>query len=86
MIPSGVEEVQTVLDLLYGYRVFLNAVLEDELLEEEESPFMRHLLANLDDGFPRVLGSQSRTVRTLTALHEVFDLEGLLEHCSREHL
>jgi hypothetical protein len=44
-------------------------MFEDKLFKEQESSFMGHFLADLDKSFPRILGSQPRTVRALTVLN-----------------
>ena len=79
MTPLTVEEVQTVADLLHRDRVFLRAMLEDQLLKEQEGTLVRDLLADLDERFPSVLRCEFRAVGTLAILYKVLDLEYLLE-------
>ena len=59
--------------------VLVSIVLQDELLEVQESPLVRHLLPDLYLRFPGILGCQSRTVWTLTILDDVLDLKHLLQ-------
>jgi len=47
---------------------------------------MRDLLANLDECFPSIFGSELCAVGALTVLDKVFDLEGLLEDSICENL
>ena len=78
-----IEEVETIFDLLDRDRLLLRAVLEDELLEEEERTLVRDLLPDLHERLPGVLRRELRTVRALAILHEVLDLEHLLKDCRR---
>lgn len=84
--PLGVEKVKTIPDFLHGDGVLLRAVLQDELFQEQESPLMRDLLANLDERLPGVLRCELRTVRALTILDQILNLKHLLEYCGGEDL
>jgi hypothetical protein len=82
----AIEKVEPVARLLDGDGVLLDAVLEDELLEEEEGPLVRDLLSDLDDRFPRVLGGEAGTVRALGVLDQELDLEYLFEDGGSQNL
>ena len=47
MAARTIEEIETIANLLDRYRILLRAMLQDELLEEEEGPLMRDLLPDL---------------------------------------
>ena len=81
-----VEEIQPILHLLHRDRVLLRAVIQDQLLQVQERPFMRDLLADLHQCLPRVLRRKLRAIRTLPVLHKVLDLEHLLEYRRRQDL
>lgn len=51
---AAVEEIQAILDFFYGDGILLCVVLDDKLLEVQERPFVRDLLADLDQSFPGV--------------------------------
>ena len=55
MTPLRIKEIQAVSCFLDTNRILLRRVLEDELLEVQERPFVVHFLSDLDHGFPRVL-------------------------------
>jgi hypothetical protein len=82
----AIEKVEPVARLLDGDGVLLDAVLEDELLEEEEGPLVRDLLSDLDDRFPRVLGGEAGTVQALGVLDQELDLEYLFEDGGSQNL
>ena len=84
MAPRTVEEVEAVAHLLHRDRILLRAVLEDELLEEEERPFVWNLLSDLYQSFPGVLRGKLRAVGALAVLDEVLNLEYLFEDCRGE--
>lgn len=86
MAALAVEEVEAIPNFLDRYRVFLCAVLEDELLEEEKGALMRNLLSDLHQGPPCVLRRELSTILTLTVLYEVLNLEHLLEDRRCENL
>ena len=86
MASRAVEEVETIAHLLDGDGVLLGSVLEDKLLEEEEGPLMRDLLADLDEGLPGVLRSELGAVTTLRVLDDILHLEYLLKDCRCKHL
>ena len=77
--PRAVEEVQPILHLFHRDRVLLRAVLEDELLEEQERPLVRNLLPDLHESLPGVLRGQLRAVGALAVLNKELDLKDLLQ-------
>lgn len=79
MTPLTVEEIQPVLHLLHRDRILLCSVLQDELFEVQERPFVRNFLSDLDERLPGVLRCELRAVRALAILDEVLDLEDLFE-------
>jgi hypothetical protein len=81
-----VKEIETIPHLLHRDCILLRAVLQDQLLEEQERPFMWHFLAHLHECLPRVFRGQLRTVWTLPVLHEVLELERLLQNRVRQNL
>ena len=86
MAPTRIKEIQAILHLLHRDCVLLSAVLEDELLEEKERPFVRDLLADLNHRLPGVFRGKLRAVRTLPVLDEELDLEHLFENRRGEDL
>jgi len=64
----------------------MRMVLEDELFEEQERSFMWHLLSYLDHRLPCVLRRKLSAVRTLAVLHNILNLEHLLDDRRGEHL
>jgi hypothetical protein len=75
----AVEKVQTIPNLLDRDRVLLCVMLEDQLLEVQESTFVRHFLSHLDEGFPSVFGGEFCAVRALAVLDEVLNFECLFQ-------
>lgn len=61
-------------------------MFEDQLLKEKERPFVRDLLAHLDERFPRILRRDLGAVRTLSVLNDVLDLKYLLQYSGGENL
>lgn len=59
--------------------VTVSTVLEDKLLEVEESTLVLNLLADLDDGAPCVVCETLLTIGALLVGLDELDLEGLLE-------
>ena len=80
------KEIQTIPNFFDRDRILLSVVLEDKLLEVQECPLMRDLLAHLDKCFPSVFGSELCAIRALPVLDKVFDLEGLLKNSICENL
>lgn len=78
VIPLGKVEVYAVVHLLNVDGVLVGAMLEDELLEVEESALVRDLLADLDDGAPGVVRVRLCAVGALVVVLDVLDLERLL--------
>ena len=52
MIPVSEEEVYAICNLLDIYRLFMCALLQNELLEVQKCALVRHFLSNLHDGSP----------------------------------
>lgn len=80
MLLRRIEEIETILDLLHADRILVRVVLQNELLEVEESALVIDLLAHLNQRFPGVLGCQSSAFRALRSLDHVLDLEDLLQN------
>lgn len=78
VIPRCEEKVQPLLSLLDVECILIGPVLEDQLLQIQEGPFMRNLLAHLHHSFPRVLCSKFRAVGALAVQNHILDLEYLL--------
>jgi len=55
-------------------------VFQNKLFEVQESPFMRHFLSDLNEGFPGVFGCEFGAIGALTVLNEILDLEGLFKN------
>lgn len=81
-----VEEVESILDLLNTDGIFVGVVLEDELLEVQESTLVVDLLSDLDECSPGVLGGETGALGALGSLDDVLDLEDLLQDGRREDL
>mmetsp|Transcript_57492 Transcript_57492/g.136740 ORF Transcript_57492/g.136740 Transcript_57492/m.136740 type:complete len:224 (-) Transcript_57492:178-849(-) len=64
----------------------MGLVLEDQLLEEEESALVVHLLPNLNAGAPRALGSHHVAVGALEVVDHHLHHKHLLENDPREDL
>lgn len=86
VLLGGVEEVESVLDLSDRDGILVGVVLEDELLEVQESTLVVDLLANLNEGAPGVLGGETSALGALRSLDHVLDLEDLLKDGGREDL
>jgi hypothetical protein len=54
MISLCEEEIDSIVDLLDIDSILVRSVLQDQLLEEEESTLMRDLLSDLDRGSPSI--------------------------------
>lgn len=84
MISCREEEIDTVVNFLDVDCITVGTVLEDQLLEVEESTLVLDLLANLDDGAPCVVCETLLTIRALLVGLDELDLEGLLENGALE--
>ena len=78
MVPLSEEEVDSVVHFFDVDGVLVGAVLKDQLLEIQERPLMRHLLAHLHAGPPCVVCVTLRAVRALVVVLLELDLECLL--------
>jgi len=86
MTSRTVEEVQSIFNFFHRYGILLSTVLQDKLLEVQESSLVRHFLSDLDNSLPGILCGQLRAIRTLTILNKVLNLKGLLEYRIRQNL
>ena len=86
MALLAVEEIQPIPHFLYGDGVFLSAMFEDKLLEEQEGSLMLDFLSDLDESSPSIFGSESCAIRTLRILDEKLDLEDLFKDRSSQDL
>lgn len=85
-VASGEEKVDAFVDLLDVDGVSVCLMLENELLEVEESSLVGDLLAHLDDGAPGVVGEGFGAIRALLVGLDKLDLECLLEDGTLESL
>lgn len=74
-------EIQAVRSLLDSDRLLVSLVLENHLLQEEESAFVMHPLAHLHLTDPIVRRPCLLAIVTLFVLHDEFNSESLLELC-----
>jgi hypothetical protein len=79
VISRREEEINTVVNFLDVDCVTMSAVLENQLLEVEESTLVGDLLANLDDGAPCVVCETLLTISALLVGLDELDFKGLLE-------
>lgn len=86
MAPLTIKEIQSIPHLLDPHRIFLRAMLQDELFEKQKRAFVRDLLTDLNERLPCVLCSELGAVGALGMLDKVFDLEHLLEDGGGEYL
>jgi len=84
VVSRGEEEIDTVVNFLDVDCIAVSAVLEDKLLEVEESTLVGDLLADLDDGAPCVVCETLLTIGALLVGLNELDFEGLLEDGSLE--
>jgi hypothetical protein len=54
MISLTIEKVQSILDFLYRYCILLRSMLQDQLFQEQEGPFVRYFLPYLHKGLPSI--------------------------------
>lgn len=59
--------------------LLVRVMLQNQLLQEQESPLMINLLPNLHTSPPRILRRQPRTLRALRAVHHIGDDHRLLQ-------
>ena len=86
MTPLTIKEIQPIFHLLDPHRIFLRAVLQDELFEKQKCTFVCDLLTDLNECLPCIFRGEFGTVGTLGMLYEVFDFKDLLEDGSSENL
>lgn len=86
LISLSVIEVQTILRLFDINRIFVCSILQDELLEVQESTLMGHLLAKLDGRTPGVVGETLLTIGALLCSNNVLHLKALLNDSTLESL
>lgn len=86
MTSLRIEEVQSVLDLLDADRILVGTVLQDELLQIQERPLVRHFLTDLNDRLPSILGCELGAVRALAVQNDILNLEDLLQDRGSEDL
>ena len=84
MVSRREEEINTVVNFLDVDCVAMGTVLEDKLLEVEESTLVSDLLANLDDGAPCVVCKTLLTIGALLVGLDEFDFESLLQNGALE--
>jgi sulfur carrier protein ThiS len=84
MVSRREEEIDTVMNFLDVDCVTVSTVLEDKLLEVEESTLVGDLLANLDDGAPCVVCETFLTIGALLVGLDELDFEGLLQNGALE--
>lgn len=80
MISLRIVKVQPVFHFFDRYRLLLQSILQNKLLEVQEGSFMRHFLPNLYDCLPCVFSSESSTVGALGSLNNILHLEDLLNY------
>lgn len=78
MISCGEKEIDTVVNFLDVDGVLVGSMLENRLLEEQESTLVGHLLADLDASSPCVVGITLCAIGALVVVLGVFDFEALL--------
>ena len=83
---ASIKEIQTVSKFLDVDGVCMGTMLEDELFEKKKSSLVGDLLANLNDGFPGVLSSDTSAVLAMLIGDDVFDNKDLLENGSSKDL
>jgi len=59
--------------------LLVSIMLQDQLLQPQERPLMRHLLPDLHTSLPSVLSCQFRTCRTLSSVDNKRENECLLK-------
>ena len=81
MGARAIKEIEAVFDFFDRYRIFLSAVLQNQLFKVQKGPFVRDLLADLYESGPGVFGGELGAIGALTMLYQVFNLECLFQHC-----
>ena len=61
-------------------------MFQDKLFQKQECSFVWNFLADLNEGFPCILGCQLRTIRALSMLDKVLDFEYLFQDGVRQNL
>ncbi len=61
-------------------------MLQNELFQEQERPFVGHFLSDLNKCFPGIFGSELSAIRALTVLYQIFYLEDLFQDRVGENL
>ena len=61
-------------------------MFQDELFQKQECSFVWNFLANLNEGLPRILGCQLRTIRALAMLDKILNFEYLFQDGVRQNL
>ena len=84
VVSSREEEIDTIVNFLDVDCITVGTVLEDKLLEVEESTLVGDLLANLDDGAPCVVRETLLTIGALLVGLDELDFEGLLQNGALE--
>lgn len=64
----------------------MRTILQDKLLQVQESTLVGHLLSDLNCGSEGVVGETLLAVRALLVGHNVLDLKGLLDNSALECL
>lgn len=85
MAARTIEEIQPIPNFLHRYRILLGPMLQDQLLQVKEGSLVRHLLPNLYQRLPGVLGCQFSAVRALSMLYKILDLEDLFKDCRSQN-
>ena len=86
MVAVEKVKVDSVGDLLHRDRLHVRLVLEDELLQEEKGTLVVDLLANLDDGAPRVVRSNHVAIHALEVVDDELNDKHLLQDDAGEYL
>lgn len=80
VIPLGEVEVDSIVDFLDIDGVLVRAMLQNQLLEVQESPLVWNLLSHLDASPPCVVCITLCAIRALLVVLCVFNLEALLHN------
>jgi len=70
-----IEKVETILLFLDRYSFTVRIVLQNKLLQIQESALMRYLLANLHGCTPHVFGRETSAIGTLAILYNDFNFK-----------
>lgn len=80
LVPVGIIKVETILDFFDVECILVRAIFQNELLEVQECPLVRHLLSELNSSSESVVREAGLAIRALLIGHDKYNFKCLLDN------